>query len=155
MLSRGEVIPMEDRVELSRAYSDRFLRWAAVSFAIGFSAHGLDHLRRGITASPTRVMIVGPVQAVFVVIAVRMTLMGRRRAPVAVILVGFGSALLFTYGHLLPRLSADSFVSAPHPSVTWLSWLTAVAEIGTGMIFGVAGVRARLTRDRDLLSVSQ
>jgi len=53
------------------------------------------------------------------------------------------------------RALSDSFVSPPQTNVTWFSWVTAVGEIGTGIIFGVAGVRARLTRDRNLLSVSQ
>lgn len=148
---------MTDRFSQLRANSDRFLRWAAVAFAIGFSVHGLDHLRRGITASPTFVMVVGLVQGVFVVYAVRMTLKGRPGAPRAAIFVGFGSALLFSYGHLIPTLWShyqDSFLSVPHTHVTWFSWASAVAEIGTGIIFGVAGVRARLTAGRDRLAVS-
>ena len=144
---------MTARLEQSPAESDGFLRWAAVAFAIGFSAHALDHLRRGLTASPTRVIIVGTVQGVLAVIAVWMAVTGRRRAATAAILVGFGSALLFTYGHLLP-VSLDSFVSPPHRSVTWFSWATAVAEIGTGIVFGIAGVRTRMTEGQ-VAGVSQ
>jgi hypothetical protein len=149
---------MTDRIERSRAESERFLRWAAVAFAIAVAVHGLDHVRRGMTASPTDVMIAGAVQFVFVAIVVTMTLMGRQRSPEAAIVVGFVSALLFIYAHVLPtwwRVLSDSFVSPPHTNVSWFSWVTAVGEIGTGTIFGVAGVHARLTRDRNLLSVSQ
>jgi hypothetical protein len=136
-----------------RANHDRLIRWSAVAFAIGFTVHGLDHLRRGMMASPTAVMVGGTVQGVFVVVAVAMALTRRSRAPEAAIVVGFGSAVLFTYAHVLPTFWVgyqDSFISAPHTNVTWFSWLTAVAEIGTGIIFGVAGV---LARQRRLLSV--
>lgn len=126
-----------------------FLRVAALAFAVGFSAHALDHLRRGLSASPSRVIAVGTVQGILAVIAVWMALAGRRGAPAAAIVVGFGSALLFTYGHLLP-VSLDSFVSEPHTRVSWFSWLTAVGEIGTGIVFGVAGVRVAITGHGDL-----
>jgi hypothetical protein len=149
---------MTDQIDQSQANADRLLRWAAVAFAIGVVVHGSDHVRRGMTASPTDVMIAGTVQFVVVVIAVSMTLMGGRRSPEAAIVVGFASALLFIYAHVLPtwwRVLSDSFVSPPHTNVTWFSWVTAIGEIGTGIMFGIAGVRARLTRDRNLLSLSQ
>ena len=119
-----------------------FLRTAAGAFAFGFSIHALDHLRRGLSASPTRVIFVGTIQGIFAVVAVWMVLKGRPGAPIAAMIVGFGSALLFTYGHMLP-ISLDSYVAEPHTGVTWFSWLTAFAEIGTGLFFGIAGVRAR------------
>jgi hypothetical protein len=59
--------------------------------------------------------------------------------------VGFGSAILFTYAHLLPSFwpaFQDSFVSGPRINVTWFSWVSAVAEIGTGIVFGINGTRA-------------
>ncbi|OBK36314.1 hypothetical protein A5658_06660 [Mycobacterium sp. 1245111.1] len=37
----------------------------------------------------------------------------------------------------------DSFVSGPRINVTWLSWVSAAAEIGTGIVFAIAGMRAR------------
>lgn len=36
----------------------------------------------------------------------------------------------------------DSFVSGARINVTWFSWLTAVAEIGAGLILGYAGLRS-------------
>lgn len=120
------------------------LRWAAVAFAIGFTVHGLDHLRRGMSASPPFIMVGGTVQGLFVVLAVTLVLMRRPRAPLAAIAVGFGSALVFTYAHLLPTFLPgyqDSFISPPHINVTWLSWFSAVAEIGTGIVFGLVGLR--------------
>jgi predicted DCC family thiol-disulfide oxidoreductase YuxK len=95
----------------------------------------LDHLRRGMSASPHAIMVGGMIQGVFVVVVIAMAVTGRRRAPEAAIVVGFGSAVLFTYAHLLPSFLPafqDSFVSGPR-----------VAEIGTGTLFAIAGFRAR------------
>ncbi|HEX2295654.1 MAG TPA: hypothetical protein VHN37_10140 [Actinomycetota bacterium] len=132
---------MTERIAGSRIGADGALRVAALAFAAGFSVHALDHLRRGLDASPDRVIAVGTVQGLFAVLAVWMAVTGRRGAPVAAAVVGFGSALLFTYGHVLP-VSLDSFVSPPRTNVTWFSWVTAAAEIGTGVAFGIAGLRA-------------
>jgi hypothetical protein len=126
--------------------ASRYLYWAAIAFAIGFGIHGLDHLRRGMSASPPFVMAGGAVQGLFVAAAVLMALTFRRWAPEAAIAVGFGSALIFTYAHLLPTFLPgyqDSFISLPHINVTWFSWFSAVTEIGTGIVFAIAGLRAR------------
>ena len=127
------------------ASADRHLRWAAIAFAIGWGIHAIDHQRRGMSASPLAVMIGGMIQGVFVVIAIWIALTGRHRAPEWAMGVGFGSAVLFTYAHLLPSFIPafqDSFVSGPRINVTWFSWFSAVAEIGTGIVFAFAGVRA-------------
>jgi hypothetical protein len=126
--------------------AERHLRWAAILFAIGWGVHLSDHLRRGMAASPHAVMVGGMIQGLFVVVAVLMAATGRRWAPEAAIAVGIGSAILFTYAHLLPSyLPAyqDSFVSGPRINVTWFSWVSAAAEIGTGIVFAVVGIRAR------------
>jgi hypothetical protein len=119
---------------------------AAIAFAVGFGPHGIDHLRRGMAASPTAVMIGGIVQSLFVAAAIMLVLRHHRRAPEAAVIVGFGSAALFVYAHLLPTFLPafqDSFISGPRINVTWSSWLTAVAEIGTALVFGCAGLRSR------------
>src|ERR1700722_16898880 len=137
---------MTSQLSQPPASTDRYLRWAAIAFAIGFGIHGLDHMRRGMSASPPAIMVGGMIQGLFVVAAVAMAITGRRRAPEAAIAVGFGSAVLFTYAHLLPSFLPayqDSFVSGPRINVTWLSWISAVAEIGTGIVFAIAGFRAR------------
>ncbi len=120
-----------------------FLCWAAAAFVVGFGVHALDHLRRGMSASPPFIMAGGYVQSVLVAAAAVMVLTRRARAPQAAILVGFGSAMVFAYAHLLPTFLPgyqDSFVSPPHINVTWLSWLSAVTEIGTGLLFAFAGI---------------
>jgi hypothetical protein len=137
---------MTDQISQGRDNASEILRWAAIAFAIGFGIHGLDHLRRGMSASPPAVMIGGTIQGVFVAVAVVMALTRHRRAPEAAIAVGFGSAVLFTYAHLLPTFLPgyqDSFISPPHINVTWFSWFSALTEIGTGIVFAIVGIRAR------------
>jgi hypothetical protein len=123
----------------------RRLTIAAIAFAVGFGVHALDHLRRGMAASPTAVMIGGMVQGVFVVVAVLLVLRDHRRAPEFAVFVGFGSAALFVYAHILPTFLPalqDSFVTGPRINVTWFSWLSAVAEIGTALVFGYLGMQS-------------
>ncbi|HEX6394359.1 MAG TPA: hypothetical protein VFZ97_13045 [Acidimicrobiales bacterium] len=131
------------------ATSDGVLRVTAVACAIAVGVHGMDHLRRGLSASPKSVVIGGFIQAVLVATAVVLTFTRYRRTPEIAIFVGFGSAILFTYAHVLPKwihFLSDSFVSAPHSGVTWFSWLTAVIEITADSAFALAGVRAIRTR---------
>ena len=137
---------MVDKISPARDNATDILRWAAIAFAIGFAIHGLDHMRRGMSASPPFIMVGGMIQGVFVAIAVVMALIRHRRAPQAAVAVGFGSAVVFTYAHLLPTFLPgyqDSFISTPHINVTWFSWFSALTEIGTGIVFAIVGIRAR------------
>lgn len=124
----------------------RSLAMAVIVFAAAFGLHGIDHLRRGMAASPPAIMVGGMIQGVFVVVAVVLILRHHQWAPEAAIAVGFGSALVFVYAHVLPTFLSgfqDSYVSAPRINVTWFSWLTAVGEIGTGLALGYVGLQAR------------
>jgi hypothetical protein len=126
-----------------------FLRWTAVALAIGFGSHGIDHVRRGMAAASTIVMIGGGLEALSIAIAVTMVLTNRVWAPQAAVIVGFGTALASTYGHLLPTIwpgYQDSFVSLPHINVTWYSWLSLMAAMVTGILFGFAGLRVIRSR---------
>ena len=147
---------MTSQLSQPPASAGRYLRWAAIAFAIGWGVHVLDHLRRGMSASPQAIMVGGMIQGVFVVVAIAMAITGRRRAPEAAIAVGFASALGFTYAHLLPTFLPgyqDSFISGPRINVTWFSWLSAVTEIGTGIVFAIAGLRAGRSVGRTLAPV--
>ena len=104
-------------------------------------------------ASPPSIMVGGMIQGIFVVVAAVLILRHHRRASGAAIAVGFGSAVLFVYAHLLPTFLPsfqDSFISGPRINVTWFSWLTAVAEIGTGLTLGYVGLQARRRSAVDL-----
>src|ERR1700730_1754162 len=141
---------MIDQISPARDNPTDILRWAAIAFAIGFGIHGLDHLRRGMSASRPFIMVGGMIQGLFVAVAVVMMLTRHRRAPEAAIAVGFGSAVVFSYAHLLPTFLPgyqDSFISPPHINVTWFSWFSALTEIGTGIVFAIAGIRARRSVD--------
>ncbi|MGE2815231.1 hypothetical protein ACQI5H_08820 [Mycobacterium heidelbergense] len=124
----------------------RSLAVAVIVFTAAFGLHGMDHLRRGMAASPPAIMVGGMIQGVFVVVALVLILRHHRWAADAAIAVGFGSALVFVYAHVLPTFLPrfqDSFVSGPRINVTWFSWLTAVGEIGTGLVLGYVGLHAR------------
>jgi hypothetical protein len=104
-------------------------------------------------AMPPSIMLGGMLQGVFVLAAIVLVVRHHRWAPQAAILVGFGSAVLFTYAHVLPTLLPgyqDSFTSGPRINVTWFSWLTAVAEIGAGLVLGYVGLHARPRLTADL-----
>lgn len=125
--------------------SQTFLRISAWAFLFGWGLHVIDHLLRGMSASPTFVMVGGMVQGLLVVVAIWMTLRGHARAPEFALFVGVGSALIFTYAHLLPNFwpaYQDSYISGPRINVTWFSWVTALSEIGTALVFAYAGARA-------------
>lgn len=120
------------------------LRYAALAFAVGLAAHGVDHAIRGFDVVSSEVAVAGNIQVVAAMITVALVFIGHRLAPIAAVLIGAGSALGFTAAHLLPTWSAfsDSFVTpAPGAGVTAYSWLTALLEIGTALAFAVAGAR--------------
>jgi hypothetical protein len=98
------------------------------------------------TASPPSVMVGGMIQGIFVVVGLVLVLRHHRWATQAATYVGFGSAVLFTYAHVLPTFVPgyqDSFSYGPRVNVTWFSWLTAAGEIGTGLLLGYVGLQAR------------
>ena len=130
------------------------MRWAAVALAVGFGAHAVDHVRRGMSAATMLVMIGGGLEALSIAIAVFMVLTHRRWAAQAAIFVGFGTALASTYGHLLPTFLPglqDSFVSPPHLGVNLYSWVSLAAAMGAGILFGFAGIA--VTRNRRAVAV--
>jgi uncharacterized membrane protein YphA (DoxX/SURF4 family) len=123
----------------------RSMTVAMIAFAAAFTVHGIDHLRRGMDASPPAIMLGGMVQGVFVVAAVVLVVRHHRWAPQAALLLGFGSAVLFTYAHVLPTFLPgyqDSFTAGPRINVTWFSWLTAIGEIGAGLVLGYVSLHA-------------
>ena len=47
---------------------------AMIVFATAFGLHGIDHLRRGMSASPPSIMVGGMIQGFFVVVAMVLVL---------------------------------------------------------------------------------
>jgi len=130
-------------------HAQQVLRWTAIVLAVGFALHAVDHVRRGMAAATTLVMIGGGTEAVSIAIAVFMVLTRRKWAARAAIFVGFGSALASAYGHLLPTFLPgyqDSFIPLPHTNVTWFSWVSLAAAMAAGILFGIAGIRAARNR---------
>lgn len=125
---------------------DRRITAATLGFTAAYLLHGVDHLRRGMGAAPPAIMVGGTIQGLVVLVAVILVLRQHRWAVPVATAVGFGSAALFVYAHVLPTFAPalqDSFTSGPRVNVTWFSWLTAVGEIGAGLILGFIGLRAR------------
>lgn len=120
-------------------------------YSISISARTLTQrpsglIRRGMSASPPAVMVGGTIQGLIVAAALVLGWRDHPWASRAAIVVGFGSAALFVYAHVLPTFLPDlqdSFTSGPRINVTWFSWLIAVGEIGAGLILGFVGLRAR------------
>lgn len=132
-----------------RVSAHRSLTVAMITFAAAFTLHGIDHLRRGMSSSPPSIMVGGMVQGLFVVAALVLVLRNHPRAPEVASAVGFGSAALFVYAHVLPSSLPgfqDSFTSGPRINVTWFSWVTAVVETGAGLVLGYVGVKTRRHR---------
>ena len=139
----GPEVAASDRSK--QLHAQRQLRWTAIALAVGFGLHAVDHVRRGMSAATMLVMIGGATEAVSIAIAVVMVLARHKWAAQAAIVVGFGSALASTYGHLLPTFLPgfqDSFISLPHTGVTWFSWVSLAAAMAAGILFGLAGIRA-------------
>ena len=142
------MLDIRDQVRPELVRAQEFLRWTAVALAVGFGTHAVDHVRRGMSAATMLVMIGGGAEALSIAIAVVMVLTRSKWAAQAAIVVGFGTALASTYGHLLPTIMPgfqDSFVSPPHIGVNWYSWVSLAAAMGTGILFGFAGIRVMRT----------
>jgi hypothetical protein len=139
---------------------DRLFRWAAVLFAFALALHSVDHMRRGMDVVPPAVMVAGMAQLILAPVALVLVFLGSRRSPRAAIGLGFLSAIGFTAAHLLPMWGffSDSFINAPPAArVTTFSWISAIAEIGADLVFGLVGIavlRARHARSRSPLTAA-
>lgn len=121
---------------------------AAAAFWLGVGIHGIDHLVRGLSASPVPVILAGGIQIVLVNVAVWLALTDRPEAPAWAVGVGFASAALFTLAHVLPTwwFLSDSYLDPASPGVTSFSWVTALAEIITALGFAVVGLQVMRER---------
>ena len=98
------------------APSSRYIKVAAIAFAIAFGLHGADHLTRGMATSPMPVMVGGLIQGIFVVVAVALILRERPLALPGRHLRGASAAPRCSCTRTCCRRVAgyqDSFVSGP------------------------------------------
>jgi hypothetical protein len=120
----------------------RWLRYAALFYALGLALHTADHFRRGLDASTGQVLVAGNLStAVGVTVAV-MVIVGYRHAPLLAAVTGFPIAIGVAAVHLLPRWSAfsDSFVNAHNTGVTAMSWSVVLIEIAGALAMGITGL---------------
>lgn len=118
------------------------LRLTAMAYGIAIVAHLGDHLRRGLDTSPGIVLALGTLAGIFQAVAIAAALGRHSHAPRLAVAVGLPNALGVVAVHLMPHWSAvsDAFPgAAPGANVTALSWVTAVAEVMTGLAFAWAG----------------
>lgn len=122
--------------------TDRLLRATALAYAVAIAVHFADHLRRGVDASPKAVVTLGLLALVFQAAAIVAALTRQAYAALLAVAVALPDAVGVVAVHLLPRWSAlsDAFPGPDSaPGVTAFSWVTAIAEIVTGLAFAYAG----------------
>lgn len=120
------------------------LKPTTIAFAAAFGIHAVDHLIRGTDVVQPTVLVGGAIQGVFAVFVLAMVLRDHPASARLALVLGFGSALLFSSAHLLPHWgpNSDSYIDpAPGAGVTAFSWVTAVLEVGMGLVLGVVAWR--------------
>jgi hypothetical protein len=135
------------RFTVPNSRENQLLRYSAITFIVAVAIHGADHAYRGIELQSPQVLWAGTIQALLGALTVWLVFLRHRWAPIAAILIGFASALLFSAAHLLPTwgVFSDSYLTpAAGAGVSWFSWITAVLEIGADLLFGWAGLNALL-----------
>jgi hypothetical protein len=120
----------------------RFLRYAALLYALGLALHTADHLRRGLDVVTPEVQWAGNLSTAVGISAVVLVLMGHRWGPMVAVITGIPVAIGVAAVHLLPEWSAfsDAFPGAQHSGVTALSYTVVLIEILGALAIGVAGL---------------
>jgi hypothetical protein len=128
----------------------RYLKYAALLYALGLALHAVDHLRRGLDVLTPEVQWAGNLSTLLGIAAVVLVLMGHRWAPMVAVVTGIPVALGVAAVHLIPHWSAfsDAFPGAQHTGVTALSYSVVLIEIGGALAMGAAGLALVLNRHR-------
>jgi hypothetical protein len=132
----------------------RWLKYAALFYALGLALHTADHLRRGLDASTSQVLVIGNLSTALGITVAALAVVGNRHAPFLAAITGFPIAFGVAAVHLLPRWSAfsDTFVNAHNTGVTAMSWTVVLVEIAGALALGVAGLA--VIREERVTSVS-
>jgi len=122
-------------------HADRYLRAAAVVYAVGLALHTADHLRRGLDTVTPAVLWAGNVSTAIGLVTVVLVLNRHRLGPFVAAVTGVPIALGVAAVHLLPDWGAlsDPFVGGAAAGVTAWSWTVVLVEIAGALMLGLAG----------------
>ncbi len=128
----------------------RLLRYACILYIVGFALHTADHFRRGTDTLTPEVFWLAGVANVVGVIVIALVFTGHSLAPLAAVVKGFTSAILFAAVHFLPEWSAfsDAFPGRAERGVEATSWAGALIEIAGLLALGAAGTYMLVIRSR-------
>ncbi len=126
----------------------RWLRYAALFYALGLALHTADHFRRGTDVLTWQVFWAGNVSTLLGVGTVVLVLFGHRLGPFAAAVTGLPVAIGVASVHLLPHWSAfsDAFPGAHGTGVTAMSWTVVLIEITGAALMGIIGLSIVLRR---------
>jgi hypothetical protein len=121
--------------------AERYLRYAALAYALGLALHTVDHVRRGLDVVTTHVEVAGNLSTVVGITAVVLVLIGNRWGPLVAVLTGFPIAFGVVAVHLLPYWSAfsDSFADGGN-GITAMSWSVVMIEIAGALAMAITGL---------------
>ena len=139
---------LEAQAAEQRGY--RLLRYACILYIVGFALHTADHFRRGTDTLTPEVFWLAGVANVVGVIVIALVFTGHSLAPLAAVVKGFTSAILFAAVHFLPEWSAfsDAFPGRAERGVEATSWAGALIEIAGLLALGAAGTHLLMNRSR-------
>ena len=128
----------------------RLLRYACILYVIGLVLHTADHFRRGPESLTPEVFWLAGVTNVVGLIVIALAFTGHPLAPLAAVVKGFTSAILFAAVHFLPEWSAfsDAFPGGAERGVEVTSWAGALIEITGLLALGAAGTYLLVNRSR-------
>lgn len=118
--------------------SDARLRWASFALLATVVLHDLDHIRQGRSVEPM-VVALGVLGDIAAITAVTLAIRGSSWAPLAGILVGFGTMLGFVAVHVIPDWGplADGY---PGLGIDAVSWVAVAIPMAASLWLGLAGL---------------
>lgn len=121
------------------AHANRLV-WPNVALTAVAWVHDLDHVRQARDVE-SLVGLLGIAGVVATILSLALAIARHPFAPLASIVVGFGTAIGFVAVHVLPDWGplSDGYPDLP---VDVASWIAAIVPILVGTWVGIAGVRA-------------
>ncbi len=126
------------------------LVWPNLALVTTAWLHDLDHVRQ-VREVESGVAFLGLLAVVSTLLALALAIARHPLAPLAAIVVGFGTAIGFLAVHVLPDWGplSDGYPDLP---VDATSWIAAIVPIVVGIWVGIAGVRAAREGERSVTS---